>query len=137
MGIFNFIVGGLLDALDESAEQYRRHKQEREGKKEEYRESEPPLPVGWEEKHTKRYDMLVNTESEDGAHFSFSPYRRDLHATTDTDKGKDKIRIPIATGLPALNLYNDLKTGGYGGLELTTKLRGYESTEKEANQLLR
>lgn len=75
---------------------------------------------GWQEKSTRRFDLLIDTESDDGGHFTFNPKKFSLHATTDNGQ-KHK---PLYNGLEAITEWETLRR--YSGLEKTVELRSPE-----------
>lgn len=85
-------------------------------------------PVGWVKKSTKRFDILADADSDDGAHFSFNRSKTELHATFD----RGKTHIPIDTGLAAITQFETLKS--YGDLERKTELRYLQTMDKTLQQ---
>ncbi|MFH1420497.1 MAG: hypothetical protein ABIG30_00855 [Candidatus Aenigmatarchaeota archaeon] len=92
------------------------------------REPERSDPVdGWKERHTPRYvpaegakrNMLVNTDSDEGDHFTFTPSAPELHATFPGLPKKDR-HVPIYYGLGAITEWEALRQSC--GLEKTTEL---------------
>ncbi|MFA4871608.1 MAG: hypothetical protein WC610_00905 [Patescibacteria group bacterium] len=73
---------------------------------------------GWKHKSTGSMGLLIDADSDDGAHFSFNSKSSKLHATTD----RGRTHTTLSTGLEATtqwSVLNDL----CGGLERSTILR--------------
>lgn len=87
---------------------------------------------GWKHHSTKRFDMLADGDSRDGAHFTFNPLKSELHATFP-QLPKGKRHVDVDSGLGAVvewNTLNDL----YGGLERKTILRYLEPSQNKKSE---
>jgi len=76
---------------------------------------------GWVHKSTRRFDLLIDSGSDDGGHFTFNPRTSSLHATV----GRGTVHIPVDTGLGGLTEWETVNA--YGGLERKAELRHFQA----------